>query len=260
MNGPCRSLRLPVLSVPFVLVSSAAYLAMAKYGHVLTPAADGFALLKWNPPLPATIAGFFRSCGAILFLPSVAAGIVVEPVGPAVVADPLRPGRLRICRGAALVKGLMLGSLDAAMMDDYNFTFILIAMATGGIFMVPSLQSSLVSMIAVALGTVVLEAFLVLGKRVGLPPFTMPFCLVTLGVVYALRLVNHPLLASGGPDARGRPRKLAGQPLPLSRQAAHAAIAVFRPVDRLAGLPRPLDAPGSLALCLRLLDYRRRRP
>ena len=41
-----------------------------------------------------------------------------------------------------LVKGLMIGSIEAAFLDGNSFNYMLVAMALGGTFLVPSLRSA----------------------------------------------------------------------------------------------------------------------
>lgn len=188
--------RLPVLSLPFVLVAGAISLATAHYAPTLAPAPADFAVLHADAGLGPQVAGFFRSLGAVLFLPSVLVGGLLSLlvlISSRILFALAMAGYIV---GAA-IRGLLLGSPEAALADGYNFTFVLIAMAVGGVFLVPSLQSSLVALAAVAVAAPLLEALLAFQSRAGVPPLTMPFCLVTLATVYVLRLVNHPLLSTG---------------------------------------------------------------
>jgi hypothetical protein len=61
----------------------------------------------------------------------------------------------------------------------------------------PLLLGGLLALVAVAVSPLVLEPTLTLLGTYGIPPFTLPFCLVTLGAVYALRAAHYPLLSSG---------------------------------------------------------------
>ena len=89
------------------------------------------------------------------------------------------------------------GSSSAAFNDLNAFNFILIAMAMGGVFLIPSLRSYTLAVLAVLVSTVVLSASEVFWARWGLPVFALPFNLVTLTFVYALGLVEYPLMARG---------------------------------------------------------------
>jgi murein DD-endopeptidase MepM/ murein hydrolase activator NlpD len=75
-------------------------------------------------------------------------------------------------------------------------------MAVGGVFLVPSLRSYTLALIAVVTSTILLSSSEVFWSRWGVPVFALPFNVVTLAFVYVLGLVEHPLLAktSGTPE------------------------------------------------------------
>ena len=187
--------RLPVLSLPFAVTSVLAYLTVAKYGGVLPDVPAGS---PWYPDLelPLWLASFFKSLGGVLFAPSVVVGLLFSLLI-------LRYSRILFGLAVAgyyvgvWVRALLLGSMEQAMQSGNNFNFPLIAMALGGVFLVPSLQSCLLGMLAVAVSPLVLEPATTFLGMYGIPPFTLPFCLVTLGAVCALRAADYPLLSSG---------------------------------------------------------------
>ena len=74
-----------------------------------------------------------------------------------------------------------------------NFNYILIAIALGGVFNIPSLKSYAIAMIAVATSTLVASAGQVFWSQYGLPIFTLPFLLITLSFVYILNLLDFEL-------------------------------------------------------------------
>ncbi len=67
-------LRLPLLSLPFVVVSSLVYMASLRYGNLLAAPAHQPAWLANDLGLPLALAGFFKAFGALLFTPSVIVG------------------------------------------------------------------------------------------------------------------------------------------------------------------------------------------
>ena len=146
--------------------------------------------------MPLWLAGLFRSFGAILFAPDVLTGIVLSLVI-------LRYSPILFLLSVVgyyagiFTRILLVGPAPHVFLDGNNFNFILTAAAVGGVFLIPTLQSGLLALIAASMASLVVEAFGVLGSRWGIPPFTLPFCLITLGVVYSLRLANYPLLSSG---------------------------------------------------------------
>lgn len=185
-------LKLPILSLPFVVVSSMAYLAAWRYSSALLPASPG--LLEWDPGLPFWAAGFLRSMGAIFFAPSVLSGACLSLVVLLGSRILFFLALLGYFTGAGL-RALLLGSASLAFADINGFNFILIAMALGGVFLVASPRSYLLAAVAVALSTVVLDATISFWSYYGLPIFTLPFNLVTLGLLYVLGLLRHPGMA-----------------------------------------------------------------
>jgi len=189
-------LRLPVLSLPFVLVSSMAYLAAGTYTNLYVTSLypRGFSWLE--TALPLWIGGFFRSLGAIFFMPSVVAGALIA----AALLFRSRISFLLAVGGyyAGVLALAALGGSPATAFQDLNaFNFILIAVALGGVFLVPSPRSYLLAFIAVLTSTVLLSSSEVFWSRWGVPVFALPFNLVTLAFVYTLGLVEFPFMAKG---------------------------------------------------------------
>src|SRR6185295_4128402 len=80
----------------------------------------------------------------------------------------------------AAVRSLMGGSFDGACGDDYNYNFILIAMAVGGVYAVPSVRSYLLAFVAVCVSTIVLDASDAICRTYRIQPFTLSFNIVSL--------------------------------------------------------------------------------
>lgn len=186
-------LRLPILSLPFVIVSSISYLASVRYsGLYVRMHTDGGVLLS-DFGLPFWVAGFFKAFGAVLFMPSVAVGIALSLVV-------LRHSRILFLLAlqgyyvGAVIRALMVGSAAQGFADINTFNFIFIAMALGGVFLIPSLTSYLLAAIGVAVSTVLMDATTGFWYYYGIPAFTLPFNVVTLGMVYVLGLVRHPMV------------------------------------------------------------------
>jgi urea transporter len=188
-------LRLPILSLPFVAVSTAACLAVHRCPALAADAPGG--TLPWPGDMggPDWMTGFFRAFGAIFFVPSVATGLLLSLV----VLYRSRILFLLAVVGYAVgvsVRAWWSGSWPQALADLNGFNFMLVAMAVGGVFRVPSAGSYLLAAGAVVLSAVVLDAVVVFGSPGGIPAFTLPFNLVTLGVLYVLGIVRHPMLAT----------------------------------------------------------------
>ena len=186
--------KLPLLSLPFVVVSSLAYMASLRYGNLLTAPAHLPELLTNDYDLPLWLAGFLKSFGSLLFTPSVL-------VGAALAVLILIRSRILFLLAAlgyavgVIVRYWMLGSPVKAFTDPLNFNFLLIAMALGGVFLIPSVRSYALAAVAVALSPIVMDAIAGFWSYYGIPAFTLPFAAVTLGVIYVLGLVASPLVA-----------------------------------------------------------------
>lgn len=189
-------LRLPVLSLPFVLVSSVAYLAAGSYTNLYVGSLYPRSVAAFETLVPLWLGGFLRAMGAVFFVPSVLAGALIA-------AALLMRSRILFLLAiggyyaGTLTLAALGGSPDQAFNNLSAFNFILIAMALGGVFLVPSLHSYLLAFIAVVTSTVLLSASEVFWSRWGVPVLALPFNVVTLGFLYALKLVEFPLLARG---------------------------------------------------------------
>ena len=201
-------LGLPVLSLPFVVASAGAYFAALKYPSLLhavpwavpVPPGLGEASLPGSAsgsPLeyafPMGIRGFFRSLGAILFMPTVMAGLTHSV---------LIFIRSRILFALAVsgyfvgtsLRAAMLGSWELAFEDVNGFNFALISMAIGGVFLVPSIRSYGVATLAVGTSALMIDALQVILSGHSMPIYTLPFNLVTLSFLYAARSAGYPEL------------------------------------------------------------------
>lgn len=188
-------LRLPILSLPFVIVSSFVYLASIRYTDMFSQSAVSYSLFTTDFGLPFWASGFFKAFGAVLFAPSVAVGAVLSLIV-------LRHSRIQFLLAllgyyvGASIRALMIGSAALAFTDLNNFNFIFIAMALGGVFLIPSPTSYLLAIIAVAVSTLFMDAATGFWYYYGIPVFTLPFNVVTLGMLYVLSLVRHPSVAT----------------------------------------------------------------
>jgi len=187
-------LNLPVLSLPFALSSAAAYLASLRYSNLLVRTPEIPSILAIDLQLPFALTGFFRSLGAVFFLPHDVVGILFAV---------LLLWRSRILfflavlgyYTGALVRTAMIGSASQAFGDISGFNFILIAMALGGVFLTPSHGSYLIAVVAVAGSTILLDAVQVFGSLYGIPVYTLPFNVVSLGIIFVLGLTAYPRIA-----------------------------------------------------------------
>ncbi len=187
--------RLPILSIPFAIISSVLYLSVSRYTNLfVTSLYPKFTLQMLEENVPYFLAGYFKSLGAIFFLPNVLAGCIFAL---------LLLGTSRILFFLSLVGYytgsaflfILKGSWYAAFADLSNFNFILVAMAVGGVFLIPARQSYWIALVAVLLSTLVLSATEVFWAAYGVPAFTLPFNSITITLLYVLGLVGFPFVA-----------------------------------------------------------------
>ncbi len=184
--------RLQVLSVPFVIVSSLVYLAAGRFSNLFVNGLYSHSLYQDFSFFPEFVNAFFKAIGAIIFMPNTLSGLLICLL----VLFKSRIIFLLAIAGFALgttTNGLFLGSLSQSLSNVSNFNYILIAVAIGGIFNIPSLKSYAMAMIAVLLSTVLLSAVDVFWSLYSIPVFTLPFTIVTLSFVYLLNLVDFKL-------------------------------------------------------------------
>ena len=188
-------LQLPILSLPFALVSSITYLASLRYANLFVNGLTPKSVPIIDLSLPIWIAGFFKSLGTIFVLPHVIAGLILA-------VTLLLTSRILLFLAIAgyytgtLITGMLTGSYTAAFTDINHFNFILIAMAVGGVFLVPSIRSYILALIAVCTSTILLEAVKVYWSYFGIPAFTLPYNIVSLVFIYVLGLVRYPYVAT----------------------------------------------------------------
>ncbi len=183
-------LRLPVLSVPFVVGSSLLYLASTKFSNLFavnlyphTPVSPGFTL-----PLP--VEGYLKSLGAIFFVPSVLGGLLIFLVLLLVSRILLFLSLLGYFSGT-LFQALLTGSTYGAFTDTSAFNYVLTAMAIGGVFLVPSLRSYKFALLSSLIAVPLSAGAKVFWESYGLPVFAIPFNLSTHMLLYVLIAVSY---------------------------------------------------------------------
>jgi urea transporter len=176
-------LRLPSLSVPFVLLFGVGISASLAAGKLELPASAA-AFLHLSTGSPA-LDLLLKSLGSTFFQANVICGGIV-------LIALLLHSRLAFILGAAgLAAGFavhgLLGADPRMLAEQYlGFNYVLTAVALGGIFLIPSFGSFLLAILATAAAAVfTLSAKALLPAY--LPPTAIPFNALTLLVLYALR-------------------------------------------------------------------------
>ena len=188
-------LKLPILSLPFVFISSTIYLAVSNYSNLFVNSLyqhNNFSFLEES--LPVWLSGYFKSLGTVLFLPDVFVGLIFSVL----IFFMSRILFLLSVIGyyvGSITLGFLTGSFYQSFSDINHFNFILIAMALGGIFLIPSPKSYITAVIGVLTSTIVLSAVKTFWAFYGIPAFTMPFNFISLTFIYVLGFVGFPLIA-----------------------------------------------------------------
>ncbi len=189
--------RLPVLSLPFAGLSVLVSLASARFSALGAAAVHSASPLGWQGHLPDWAIGFLRALGGILFLPDAGVGLALGAIL-------LLASRILLALAIAgyavgtLAVGALTGSLDGAMRDPALFNFMLVAMALGGIYLVPSRSAYALAMTAVLISTLFVEGLEAFWAHFDVPVFTQPFNLTVLLFLYVLGLVAFPRLVRYG--------------------------------------------------------------
>jgi len=188
-------LRLPLLSLPFVVVSSLVYLAACRYPGLR--ATDPSPVFTWLPALdlPLWISGYFRAIGGVFFLPEVWAGAVLAGL-ILLHSRILFTFSLAGFLAGVAVRAFLTGSPETAFSSPDNFNFPLVSMALGAIFLVPSPGSCAVALLGVMSSAVLADGLGARWEEFGIPLFALPFNLTVLPIVFFLMLINHPRLVT----------------------------------------------------------------
>ena len=193
-NAFYQLFQLKILSIPFVIVSCLVYLAASRYSNLYVNDlyTNPLILQVSNDGLPIWLAGFLKSLGAILFMPNWLTGGLI---GLMILASSRVLFVLAFCgfMVGTFIQGLFTGSYLNAVNDIAAFNYILIAMALGGVFNIPSPRSYALALVGVAMATVLISSTDVFWSQYGIPAFTLPFTLITLGMTYILGLLQYPL-------------------------------------------------------------------
>lgn len=175
--------RLPVLSLPFVLVAVLAALIAHNYNNF-----PGYNALFAQPPewFGNWIDAFLNTLGAIYFTPHPLAGALVFA------ALAWRSRYLAaLALGGYLVGLLVFSALthvqDSGLLMWSGFNFVLSAVALGGIFTVPSLAGYLFALCCAAIAALLSASFVHIALVYQIPVMAAPFLVTTLTILLALR-------------------------------------------------------------------------
>jgi len=179
---------MPILSLPFAFMSMVFYLASLKYTTLLSNLISKYTVfdIQINYEL---ISSYFKSLGAIFFLPYNIAGIIIMFII-------LFYSRIMFIMSVlGFLAGVYFHSLFiplySAIHSPYNFNFILIAIALGGVFLIPNLKNYFLAIIGVLLSVLLIDAMEVFFNMYSLPVYTMPFNIVVLLFLMLLYWIGY---------------------------------------------------------------------
>ncbi len=162
-----------------------------------TYALGGQLLVKWVQwvegwPLPVYVAGYFRSMSAIIFQGNISAGILLA-IGI------LYHSRISFTLSVygyaiAMLFNFLMGGFSNGNLSYYNLgtNFMLVAVALGGFYIIPSVRSFLWTLITVPIAYVLVVGLSSISFSFGLPVFSLPFCITVILFLYCLQLRKTP--------------------------------------------------------------------
>ena len=177
LNRVLLKYALPILSFPFALVSMIFYLASLKYNGLATNILHRVPIFDIYLPFKQ----FFTSMGTIFFLPYTIAGFIISLII-------LFYSRIIFFLAVmGFIIGVYIHSLfipfNESLNSHYNFNFILISVAIGGVFLIPHIKSYIFAFIGVILSVILIDAMEVFFNLYSLPVYTLPFNVITILII-----------------------------------------------------------------------------
>jgi len=177
LNKVFSTYYVPILSFPFALVSMIFYLASLKYTTLLSN------ILEREPLFNITInnellSNFFKSLGTIFFLPYDIVGLIFF------IILLIYSRILAFLAFLGFVLGVYVHSIFVGFYPSvnsvYNFNYILIAMAIGGVFLIANIRSYILAIVGVILSIGLIDSMEVFFTVYNLPVYTVPFNVIVI--------------------------------------------------------------------------------
>ncbi|MBL6989243.1 MAG: urea transporter [Bacteriovoracaceae bacterium] len=194
---------MPILSLPFSMISSLVYLASYRYSNLyaLGQYKDdyGKVVFEWMPDF---INFFLKSVSTIIFMPSEIAGALIA----AIIFFRSRIMFFTMVFGFAMgvwIESLLLGNYDVALRNGYNFNYILVTAALVTVFLVPTVRSFIHGTIAVAITVILVHTFQNLWFVFKIPVFALPFNIVVIIFVLVFSIIRFKYFVNQRSRIRG---------------------------------------------------------
>ncbi|NOR44508.1 MAG: peptidoglycan DD-metalloendopeptidase family protein [Candidatus Delongbacteria bacterium] len=184
--------KLPVLNIPFTISATIIYLSSSKYSNLIV---DSFYKQdQYNLEfIPGYIQGLLRAAGILVFMPYDIIGIVVLLAILFYSRITFFVTILSYYTGIFFL-ALLKGSIPLAFAEISSFNFILVGIALGGMFLIPSKRTYLLTFTGVLVSVFIIDATSVFWVSFGIPVFTLPFNLTVLLYIYVLGSVKYPMM------------------------------------------------------------------
>jgi urea transporter len=181
---------LPVLSLPFVLMSIVIYFSQFNYSGFLIKTNQVYSFNSYFPVLPLYIELYFKSLGGIFFQTSPWAGFFLAIL----ILFSSRISFILSILGytfAVLFHLALKGSLSDLNENNIGFNFILTSIAVGGFFLVPSKGSFLLGILASIVSGVIASFAKIFLIQFFIPVLALPFNTTTLLFLYVAKLLHN---------------------------------------------------------------------
>ncbi|MDF1876333.1 urea transporter [Sulfurimonas sp. SAG-AH-194-L11] len=188
LNRLFSTYKIPILSLPFSIVTMFIYLASLKYSNLLSTLINNSTL--YDIQLPLIISGFLKSFGTIFFLPTNIAGALILLLV-------LYFSRILFVMAVSgyyfgiTIHSYLIGSYEQALYDPYAFNYILVAVALCGVFLLPTWKNYILALIGVAISVMLTDAIAILFSYYSIPVFTLPFNITVIVFIFILSITYY---------------------------------------------------------------------
>jgi len=180
--------KIPILSLPFSIVTMFIYLASLKYSALLSTLVNNATM--FDVDLPLVIASFLKSFGTIFFLPSNIAGLMLSVIVLYFSRILFFMALVGFYAGI-FIHSFFIGSFEQALHDPYAFNYILVSIALCGVFLLPTLKNFFIALVGVAISVVLTDAISTLFNYYAIPVFTLPFNITVIVFIFLLSIIYY---------------------------------------------------------------------
>jgi len=188
LNRLFSAYKIPILSLPFSIVTMFIYLASLKYSGLLSTLVNN--AVVFDIVAPTFLSGFLKSLGTIFFLPTNIAGILLSILLFYYSRVTLIMALVGFYFGA-FVHSLLIGSYVQALQDPYSFNYMLVSIALCGVFLLPTVKNFFLALIGISISVVITDAISILFNYYSIPVFTLPFNITVISFIFILSMTYY---------------------------------------------------------------------